>query len=63
MAGYSALITYADAPFHSSSWGQQRLALIVRALVKHLTLPDSRWSLQGSFDLLNRQLIRRLLMC
>ena len=25
----------ADAPFHSLSWGQQRLALIVRALVKH----------------------------
>ena len=27
----------ADAPFHSLSWGQQRLALIVRALVKHPT--------------------------
>ena len=28
----------ADVPFHSLSWGQQRLALIVRALVKHPTL-------------------------
>ncbi|MDI8978060.1 ATP-binding cassette domain-containing protein, partial [Salmonella enterica subsp. enterica serovar Lubbock] len=28
----------ADAPFHSLSWGQQRLALIVRALVKHPTV-------------------------
>ena len=28
----------ADAPFHSISWGQQRLALHVRALGKHPTL-------------------------
>jgi len=48
----------ADAPFHSLSWGQQRLALIVRALVKHPTLLILDEPLQG-LDPLNRQLIRR----
>lgn len=47
-----------DAPFHSLSWGQQRLALIVRALVKHPTLLILDEPLQG-LDPLNRQLIRR----
>lgn len=48
----------ADAAFHSLSWGQQRLALIVRALVKHPTLLILDEPLQG-LDPLNRQLIRR----
>ena len=37
----------ADAPFHSLSRGQQRLALIVRALVKHPTLLILDEPLQG----------------
>lgn len=48
----------ADAPFHSLSWGQQRLALIARALVKHPTLLILDEPLQG-LDPLNRQLVRR----
>jgi len=48
----------ADAPFHSLSWGQQRLALITRALVKHPTLLILDEPLQG-LDPLNRQLVRR----
>ena len=48
----------ADSPFHSLSWGQQRLALITRALVKHPTLLILDEPLQG-LDPLNRQLIRR----
>ncbi|WP_035340881.1 MULTISPECIES: molybdate ABC transporter ATP-binding protein ModF [Dickeya] len=50
----------ADAPFQSLSWGQQRLALIVRALVKHPTLLILDEPLQG-LDAINRQLIRRWL--
>ena len=48
----------ADAPFHSLSWGQQRLALIARALVKHPALLILDEPLQG-LDPLNRQLVRR----
>lgn len=48
----------ADAPFQSLSWGQQRLALIARALVKHPTLLILDEPLQG-LDPLNRQLVRR----
>lgn len=50
----------ADAPFHSLSWGQQRLALIVRALVKHPALLILDEPLQG-LDSLNRQLVRQFI--
>lgn len=52
------LINAADAPFHSLSWGQQRLTLIARALVKHPALLILDEPLQG-LDPLNRQLVRR----
>ncbi|WP_414147213.1 molybdate ABC transporter ATP-binding protein ModF [Erwinia sp. BNK-24-b] len=48
----------ADAPFHSLSWGQQRLVLIARALVKHPALLILDEPLQG-LDSINRQLVRR----
>ncbi|WP_410515573.1 molybdate ABC transporter ATP-binding protein ModF [Pantoea allii] len=47
-----------DMPFHGLSWGQQRLVLIARALVKHPTLLILDEPLQG-LDPLNRQLVRR----
>jgi molybdate transport system ATP-binding protein len=50
----------ADTPFHSLSWGQQRLALIARALVKHPALLILDEPLQG-LDPLNRQLVRRFI--
>ena len=50
----------ADAPFHSLSWGQQRLVLIVRALVKHPRLLILDEPLQG-LDAINRQLVRRFI--
>ncbi|MCL2894686.1 molybdate ABC transporter ATP-binding protein ModF [Brenneria tiliae] len=49
-----------DAPFQALSWGQQRLALIARALVKHPALLILDEPLQG-LDPLNRQLVRRWL--
>jgi molybdate transport system ATP-binding protein len=50
----------ADTPFHSLSWGQQRLALIARALVKHPALLILDEPLQG-LDPINRQLVRRFI--
>lgn len=50
----------ASVPFHSLSWGQQRLVLIARALVKHPTLLILDEPLQG-LDPLNRQLVRRFI--
>ncbi|ADP11997.1 putative molybdenum transport ATP-binding protein ModF [Erwinia sp. Ejp617] len=48
----------ADSPFHDLSWGQQRLVLIARALVKHPALLILDEPLQG-LDPLNRLLVRR----
>lgn len=48
----------ADKPFQSLSWGQQRLVLIARALVKHPTLLILDEPLQG-LDHLNRELVKR----
>lgn len=48
----------ADVPFHGLSWGQQRLVLIARALVKHPALLILDEPLQG-LDPINRQLVRR----
>ncbi|OAT24284.1 molybdate ABC transporter ATP-binding protein ModF [Proteus myxofaciens] len=49
-----------SAPFHSLSWGQQRLVLIVRALVKHPTLLILDEPLQG-LDTTNRLLVQRFI--
>ncbi|MCW2473016.1 molybdate ABC transporter ATP-binding protein ModF [Candidatus Symbiopectobacterium sp. NZEC151] len=54
------LAAQADSPFHALSWGQQRLVLIARALVKHPALLILDEPLQG-LDPLNRQLVRRWL--
>lgn len=52
------LAALADTPFQSLSWGQQRLTLIARALVKHPRLLILDEPLQG-LDPLNRQLVKR----
>lgn len=52
--------TLADAPFHGLSWGQQRLVLIARALVKHPALLILDEPLQG-LDPINRLLVRRFI--
>ncbi|ARJ40702.1 molybdate ABC transporter ATP-binding protein ModF [Pantoea alhagi] len=52
------MATQGDTPFHSLSWGQQRLVLIARALVKHPALLILDEPLQG-LDPINRQLVRR----
>lgn len=54
------LTAQANAPFHSLSWGQQRLVLIVRALVKHPTLLILDEPLQG-LDTTNRLLVQRFI--
>ena len=54
------MATQGEAPFHSLSWGQQRLVLIARALVKHPTLLILDEPLQG-LDPINRQLVRRFI--
>ena len=51
------LTDLAEKPFHSLSWGQQRLILIARALVKHPTLLILDEPLQG-LDQLNRELVK-----
>ena len=50
----------ADSPFHDLSWGQQRLVLIARALVKHPELLILDEPLQG-LDPINRLLVRRFI--
>ena len=50
----------AQHPFHSLSFGQQRLLLIVRALVKHPPLLILDEPLQG-LDTLHRQLVRQFI--
>lgn len=50
----------ANTPFHDLSWGQQRLILIVRALVKHPTLLILDEPLQG-LDALNRLLVKQFI--
>lgn len=50
----------AQQPFHSLSWGQQRLVLIARALVKHPAVLILDEPLQG-LDGLNRLLVLRFI--
>lgn len=54
------LKAYRDTPFHSLSWGQQRLILIARALVKHPAMLILDEPLQG-LDTLNRLLVLRFI--
>ncbi|WP_273827833.1 molybdate ABC transporter ATP-binding protein ModF [Providencia rettgeri] len=53
-------IQTAQQPFHSLSWGQQRLVLIARALVKHPAMLILDEPLQG-LDGLNRLLVLRFI--
>lgn len=54
------LMSVRESPFHSLSWGQQRLVLIARALVKHPALLILDEPLQG-LDALNRLLVLRFI--
>lgn len=54
------LTAHSNHPFHALSWGQQRLVLIVRALVKHPTLLILDEPLQG-LDTTNRLLVQRFI--
>lgn len=54
------LTSVSESPFHSLSWGQQRLVLIARALVKHPALLILDEPLQG-LDALNRLLVMRFI--
>lgn len=58
LLGFSAQT--AQQPFHSLSWGQQRLVLIARALVKHPAMLILDEPLQG-LDGLNRLLVLRFI--
>ncbi|MEX9911213.1 molybdate ABC transporter ATP-binding protein ModF [Providencia huaxiensis] len=58
LLGFSTQI--AQNPFHSLSWGQQRLVLIARALVKHPAMLILDEPLQG-LDGLNRLLVLRFI--
>lgn len=51
---------YANKPFKSLSWGQQRLLLITRAMVKHPPILILDEPLQG-LDGLNRQLVKNFI--
>lgn len=54
------LLHLANAPFRSLSWGQQRLLLIVRAMVKHPPILILDEPLQG-LDGLNRKLVKHFI--
>lgn len=58
LLGFS--VQTAQQPFHSLSWGQQRLVLIARALVKHPAMLILDEPLQG-LDGLNRLLVLRFI--
>lgn len=54
------LLHLANAPFRSLSWGQQRLLLIARAMVKHPPILILDEPLQG-LDGLNRKLVKHFI--
>lgn len=54
------LADYAKKPFRSLSWGQQRLLLITRAMVKHPPILILDEPLQG-LDGINRKLVKHFI--